>query len=67
MKPTCMYGSNHFFGMIKKSRYLSDELKNILNPVLQRNAYFCHLKNILLSILVDKRMHIRFKVFKECN
>ena len=36
MKPTCLYGSNHFFGMIKKSCYLSNELKNIVDPVLRR-------------------------------
>ena len=59
MKPTCLCGSNHFFGMIKKSRYLSDELKNIVDPVLQRNGYFCHPENILLAMLVDKRLHIR--------
>ena len=59
MKPTCMYGSNHFFGVIKKSRYLSDELKNIVDPVLQRNTYFYHPENILLDMLVDKRMHIK--------
>ena len=59
MKPTYLYGPNHFFGMIKKSCYLSDKLKNIVDPVLQRNAYFCYLQNILLAMLVDKRMHIR--------
>ena len=44
---------------IKKSRYLSDELNNIVDPVLQRIAYFCHPENILLAMLVDKRTHIR--------
>ena len=46
MKPTCMLGSDHFFGMIKKSHYLFDELKNIVDPVLQRKAGFYHLKLI---------------------
>ena len=59
MKPTCMYGSNHLFEIIKKVCYLSKEHKNIVDPVLQRNAYFCHPENILLAMLVDKRMHIR--------
>ena len=59
MKPTCIYGSNHFFGMIKKFCNLSDELKNILDPVLQRNVYFCHPETILLAMLLDKIIHIR--------
>ena len=45
--------------MIKKSRYLSDEFKNIVDPVLQRSAYFYHPENILLAMLVGKRTHIR--------
>ena len=59
MKTTCLHGSNYFFGIIIKSRYLFDELKNIVDPVLQRNAYFCHPEDILKAMLVDKRMHIR--------
>ncbi|ESO12755.1 hypothetical protein HELRODRAFT_159338 [Helobdella robusta] len=55
----CDEGSNHFFGIIKKCRYLPEELKNLLNPVLQRNAYFAHPENILLSMLADEQKHIR--------
>ena len=45
--------------MIKKSRYLSDEFKNIVDPVFQKNTYFYHPENILLPMLVGKRTHIR--------
>ncbi|ESO05609.1 hypothetical protein HELRODRAFT_171263 [Helobdella robusta] len=59
LKPTNKTGSNHFLGIIKKCRYLPEELKNLLNPVLQRNAYFAHPENILLSMLADEQKHIR--------
>ena len=40
-------------------RYLSDNLKKIVDPVIQRNAYFSHPENVLLAILTDSRPHIR--------
>ena len=29
------------------------ELKTIIDPVIQRSGYFCHLENLLLTILKD--------------
>lgn len=57
--PSCVNGSQNLFELIKRSRYLSDELKSIIDPVIQRNGYFGHPENILLTMLGDERKHIR--------
>src|SRR5215469_13716739 len=43
----------------KKTRYLSDELLQVVDPVIQRNAFFAHSENLLLAMLVNDREHIR--------
>ena len=45
--------------MIKNSWYQTDELKAIVDPVIQRNSYFAHPKKLLLSTMSDGRPHIR--------
>jgi len=45
--------------MIKNSRYQTDELKAIVDPVIQRNSYFAHPENLLLSMMTDDGPHIR--------
>ena len=58
-KPSCKDGARHVFMMIKNSRYLTDELKAIVDPVIQRNSYFAHPENLLLSMMTDERPRIR--------
>lgn len=41
-------GPHHIFLTIKLSRYLNLDLQK--NPVIERNSYFCHPKNVLLAI-----------------
>jgi len=53
------YGARHLWSSIHKSRYLSDELELIVDPVIQRNAFFSHPENILLSIITDDRKAVR--------
>jgi len=43
---------------IKNLRYQPDELKAIVEPVIQRNSYFAHPENLLLSMMTDDRPHI---------
>ncbi|KAB0804159.1 hypothetical protein PPYR_01129, partial [Photinus pyralis] len=57
--PSCKDGSRHLCQLIQLSRYLSDELKEIIDPVIQRNAYASHPENVLLSMITDNRPHIR--------
>lgn len=45
--------------MINCTRYLSDDIKNIVYPVIERNAYFGHPENLFLSMLTDNDKHIR--------
>ena len=49
----------HFSCTIRLQRYLCDELKAIIEPAIQRNAYFCHPKYLLLTMLSDDRKEIR--------
>ncbi|GBL98512.1 hypothetical protein AVEN_111632-1 [Araneus ventricosus] len=51
-------GPKHVFQAIQTSRYLSDELLQVIDPVIQRNAFFAHTENVLLAMLVDEREHI---------
>lgn len=58
-KPSCKDGARHLWRTIHLSRYLPAELKGIIDPVLQRNAFFGHPENILLAMITDERKHIR--------
>lgn len=58
-KPKCTEGAKHLMEAIVRSRYLSYDLKKIVDPVIQRNGYFGHPENILLVMLVDERKAIR--------
>ncbi|XP_055922808.1 uncharacterized protein LOC129953593 [Eupeodes corollae] len=58
-KPSCLDGPKHILALIKASKYLPKNLKAIVHPVIERNAYFCHPENILLAMLADSRSHVR--------
>lgn len=53
------YGPKHIFKVVQTTRHLPDNIKKIIDPVIQRNAFFCHLENMLLAMIVDERQHIR--------
>lgn len=52
-------GPRHVFQVIQTSRYLPGELLQVVDPVIERNAFFAHPENILLAMIVDEREHIR--------
>ncbi|GBN05932.1 hypothetical protein AVEN_240286-1, partial [Araneus ventricosus] len=56
---SCKHGSIHVFETIKKSCYLSAELKAVTDPVIQRNGYFGNPEKILIAIITDDRNFIR--------
>ncbi|GBN14480.1 hypothetical protein AVEN_123392-1, partial [Araneus ventricosus] len=58
-------GPKHVFQVIQTSWYLSDELLQVVDPVIQRNASFPHTENVLLAMLVDEREHIRELGYKK--
>ena len=57
--PFCTKGAKHLWSTINYSRYLSDDLKRIIDPVIQKNGYFGHSENILIAMLADERKNIR--------
>ena len=58
-KPFCMDGTRHLWMLIRLTRYLEPELRNVVDAVIQRNGYFGHPENILLAMLTDTRQYVR--------
>ena len=58
-KPSCKDGAKHLWMLVNKSRYLPDDLKLVVDPVIQRNAFYAHPENLLLSMIADDRKEIR--------
>jgi len=58
-KPSCKDGARHLWRTIHLSRYLSAELKRVIDPVLKRNGFFAHPENLLLAMITDERKHVR--------
>jgi len=58
-QPSCKDEARHVHQMLVKSRYLSPEVKKIVDSVIHRNAYFAHPGNLLLAMMTDHRPHIR--------
>lgn len=56
---SCKDGARHLFRSIQLSRYLSTELRDIIDPVIQRNGYFGHPENLLLAMISDQREYVR--------
>lgn len=54
-----VYGSTLLFKFISWTRYLQPNLRQVLDRVIQDNAYFAHSENILLSMLFDDRKEKR--------
>lgn len=53
------HGPQHIFNMINLFKQQDLRVQKIVFPVLQRNAFFAHPENILLSMISDSRPHIR--------
>ena len=58
-KPSCTEGARHLWQTIHLLRYASSEIKAIVYPVIQRNGFFGHPENLLLSMISDSRPHVR--------
>ena len=58
-KPSCKDGARHIWLTVRLSRLLPPEVRSVIDPVIQRNAYFCHPENLLLAMLADEREHVR--------
>ena len=49
---SCIDGARHFHQQVTKLRYLSQEQKNIIDPVLHSNSYFAHPENTLMAMKI---------------
>lgn len=58
-QPKIIHASRNFFKIIQCSKCLDDDLKNIVQLTLQRNAFMVHPEHLLLAMLFDQREHIR--------
>ena len=60
-KPSFTNGSRHIFNMIAfiKEQNFKYEYNNILFKVINRNSYYAHSENILISMLTDDNPNIR--------
>lgn len=58
-EPRLENGAKHLWKMISLSRGLPNNIKIIIDKVIQDNAYFAHPENVLVAMLVDTRQHIR--------
>nr|CAI5856215.1 unnamed protein product [Callosobruchus analis] len=59
MRPSCLEGPKHLQNMIHRSRFISRRYVAIIDPVIERNAYFAHPENTLLCMLNDKNANLR--------
>ena len=59
MKSSCKEGARHLHTLIFQTRFLPEKYKEIIDSVIQRNGYFAHPENVLLSMLTDAREEIR--------
>ncbi|CAH0550876.1 unnamed protein product [Brassicogethes aeneus] len=53
------YGPKHIFNVVQTTRHLPDDIKRIIDPVIQRNTFFYHPENMLLAMIVDEREYLR--------
>lgn len=52
-------GPKHVFQAIQTPRYLSDELLQVVDPIIVRNALFVPPENVFFDIIVNERKHVR--------
>lgn len=52
-------GPKLIYQSVKTSRYLTDELKAIVDPVIDRNGFFAHPEHVMITMTQDPRKHIR--------
>jgi hypothetical protein len=58
-EPFCTNGARLLWKMTHLSNYLPTKLKYVVQEVIQRNAFYVHPENILVSMLTDEERSIR--------
>ena len=57
--PSVSQGAKHLYKLINASRFLEKKHRDIVDKVIQLNAYFAHPENLLLSMIHDNSATIR--------
>lgn len=57
--PSCKDGARHVWLTVHLSRAMPDKVRAVIDPVIQRNAYFAHPENLLLAMAFDERDQVR--------
>lgn len=52
-------GPKLLYQSIQASRYLPEELRNVVDPVIERNGFFAHPEHLLLAMIEDDQKHVR--------
>ena len=52
-------GARHFFILLNCSHSMAQRVQDVFNRVLQRNGFFAHPENNLISMLMDEQEHVR--------
>ena len=50
---SCKDGARHFHQQVARSRYLSQQQKNMVDPVSHCKSYFAHPENIILAMKIE--------------
>ena len=53
MDPYVKFEAVNMFKFVQKTRQMSDRVRKVIGLLIQRNAYFCHPVNLLISIILD--------------
>ena len=58
-KPSVIHGPCHFFDGLSRVRKLGERVKNIVYPVLQRNAFYAHAEALIVAMVYDEEKATR--------
>ena len=59
LEPECFKGTKYLWLMAKLSRFLPNDVRDVVDRSIRRNCYLAHPENLLLTMLVDERKEIR--------
>lgn len=60
-KPELFEAPRHLFQFIKSIEWLPKNVKNVVQSSINRNCFYAHPENLLLSMLVDEQYDVRKK------
>lgn len=46
----------HIFKNVQAIRHLQDDIKRFIDPVIEEDTLFYHVENVLLALIVGKRL-----------